>query len=242
MQVDAFLSCPKGLKMSRIKMYVIIAAAVLTGLIVPATASALPDISLTLPGSTFPLHLNFADNGKTVTELQSASGAVLTGAGLSLLLLIGELTALGTFRADFLNNKRGTTACHSIGDAAGVILMEGSFHVVYTSLSPLTLGILYLPKFLELECGTLLIELKGSMISSFNGIGTEGSELTTASGQLAGTKGKANIKTYYNDAGTSLTAKLESNDGAGFVESNEIVEGEPVLTALGNNMWRVTSR
>jgi hypothetical protein len=228
--------------MNRLKLLAVSLVAMFAMGIMATSAFALPDISLTLPGSTFPLHLNFADNGKTKTELQSASGAVIEGAGLSLLLLIGELTALGTFRADFLNTKRAGVACNSVTDAKEVILTEGSFHVVYTSLSPLTLGILYLPKAFEVECGALLIEIKGSVISSFNGIGTEGSELTTASGQLSGTKGKANIKTYYNDAGTSLTAKLESNVGAGFVESNQIVEGEPVLTALGNNMWRVTSR
>jgi hypothetical protein len=228
--------------MNRLKLLAVSLVAMFAMGIMATSAFALPDISLTLPGSTFPLHLNFADNNKTVTELQSASGSVITGEGLSLLLLTSALTALGTFRADFLNSKRAGVPCHSVGDAAGVILTEGPFHVVYTSLSPLTLGILYLPNFVEVECNKLLIEIQGSVISSFNGIGTEGSELTTASGQLSGTKGKANIKTYYNDAGTSLTAKLESNVGAGFVESNEIVEGEPTLLALGGNMWRVTSR
>jgi hypothetical protein len=228
--------------MSRLKMYVIIAAAGLTGLVAPATASALPDTSLTLPGSTFPLHLNFADNNKTHTELQGASGSVILGEGLSLLILISGSTALGTFRTDFLNIQRESVTCNSVGDARGVILVEGSSYLVYTSLSPLALGTLYLPKFLEVECGKLLIEIQGSVLASANGIGTEGSELTTASGQLAGTKGKANIRTYYNDAGTSLTAKLESNLGAGFVESNLVVEGEPVLTALAKNMFRITSR
>jgi hypothetical protein len=210
--------------------------------IMATSAFALPDISLTLPGSTFPLHLNFADNNKTKTELQSASGAVITGEGLSLLLLIGELTALGTFRADFLNQKRVTKVCHSVGDAAGVILTEGPFHVVYTNLSPLLLGILYLPNSFEVECEGLLIEIKGSVISSFTGIGTENSELTTATGQLTGTKGKAAITKYYNDSGQLLKATLLSNVGVGFVESNLVVEGEPLVMALGNNMFRITSR
>jgi hypothetical protein len=228
--------------MNRLKLLAVSLVAMFAMGIMATSAFALPDISLTLPGSTFPLHLNFADNNKTVTELQSASGVVIEGKGLSLLLLIGELTALGTFRADFLNQKRGTKVCHSVGDAAGVILTEGPFHVVYTGLSPLTLGILYLPKAFEVECEGLDIEINGSVISSFNGIGTENSELTTASGQLTGTKGKPALTTYYNDAGGSVQALLLSNAGAGFVMSNEIVEGEPLLTALGNNMWRVTSR
>jgi hypothetical protein len=228
--------------MSRSKVYMIIAAASLTGLIAPATTSALPDTSLTLPGSTFPLHLNFADNNKTVTELQSASGSVTQGAGLSLLILIGGSTALGTFRTDFLNIKGSGKVCHSVGDAAGVILVEGSSNLVYTSLSPLTLGTLYIPKAFEVECEDLAIEIQGSVLASANGIGTENSELTTASGQLTGTKGKPAIKTYYNDAGAPVQPLLLSNAGGGFVQSNLIVAGEPVLTALGNNMFRITSR
>jgi hypothetical protein len=228
--------------MSRLKMYVIIAAAGLTGLVAPATASALPDTSLTLPGSTFPLHLNFADNGVTRTQLQSASGVVIEGAGLSLLILIGDLTALGTFRADFLHIQRGAKACNSVGDPKDVVLVEGSSDLVYTGLSPLTLGTLYLPKAFEVECEGLVIELKGSVLASANGAGTENSELTTTSGQLTGTKGKPAITTYYNDSGQLLVATLLSNAGAGFVTSTLIVEGEPLVTALGNNMFRVTSR
>jgi hypothetical protein len=228
--------------MNRLKLLAVSLVAMFAMGIMATSAFALPDISLTLPGSTFPLHLNFADNGKTKTELQSASGVVISGEGLSLLLLTSALTALGTFRADFLATKGSGKVCHSVGDAAGVILTEGPFHVVYTNLSPLLLGILYLPNSFEVECGTLLIEVKGSTLSSFNGIGTEGSELTTASGQLSGTKGKPALTNYYNDSGQLLVATLLSNSGAGFVGSNEIVEGEPLLEALGGNMWRVTSR
>jgi hypothetical protein len=129
-----------------------------------------------------------------------------------------------------------------VGDAAGVILVEGSSNLVYTNLSPLTLGTLYLPKFLEVACGALLIEIKGSVLASANGIGTENSELTTTSGQLTGVKGKPAITNYYNDGGQLLVATLLSNVGAGFVQSNLVVAGEPVLEALGNNMFRITSR
>jgi hypothetical protein len=228
--------------MNRLKLLGVSLVALFAMGMMATSAFALPDVSLTLSGSAFPLKLSYANNGTSKTELQSASGAVLSGEGLSLLLSTSVLTALGTFRADFFKVKRSTTNCNSIGDATGVVLTEGTFAVVYTSLSPLTLGVLYSPKAFEVACGSLDIEVQGTTISSLNGTGTEATELTNVFGQLAGTKGKANIKTYYNTAGTALTAKLESNVGAGFAESNQIVEGEPVLTALGSNMFRITGR
>ena len=139
------------------------------------SAFALPDISITL-GGAYPLHLNFADNGATVTKLESGAGTQLEGKGVSILLLTGELTALGTFRADFLNVTRSGTNCNSVGDATNVVLTEGSFHIVYTNLSPLTLGTLFLPKTVIIDCGKLEIEVKGDVIAGMNGIGTEATE------------------------------------------------------------------
>ncbi len=67
--------------------------------VMAVSAFALPDISLTL-GAAYPLHLNYLSNIANTT-LDTAAGTELQGEGLHVLFLIGELTALGTFRAIF---------------------------------------------------------------------------------------------------------------------------------------------
>ena len=123
-----------------------------------------------------------------------------------------------------------------------MILWEGSFHVVYTNLSPLTLGMLLLPKSIILDCGKLEIEVKGDVIAGMNGIGTEATELTGIKAVLKGSKGTQEIKEFYNDAGTKVAAKLEGEFGAGFVVSDQIIEGEPELLALEGKMFVITGR
>jgi hypothetical protein len=208
--------------------------------------------------NAWPLHLNYLSN-TVKTELQNTSGGIFHGAGLHVLYLFGELTALGTFRAIFLKVEKGTELCFNQGvEANGEVSTEGSFHIVYTSLASSTqglqLGVLYLPKELtgtaganqEISCPTsaLKIKVRGSLIGTLNLSGTtEATQLTGLKGVLNGVNGKQEFRAFWNDAGTGLLAKLESNiSGAGFKESNEIVEGAPELTALEGKMFVLTSR
>jgi hypothetical protein len=239
--------------MNRFKLLGVMLGAVCAMGLMATSAFALPDISVTL-GGTYPLHLEYS-NATVKTELQNANGGVLHGEGLKVLYLIGELTALGTFRATFSKVTKETEKCLNTGtEANGEVLTEGEFHIVYTSLpgstGGLQLGILYLLKELtgatEIKCpkNANTIKVKGSVIGSLNLNGTtEATQLTSLKSILNGSKGKANIRTYWNDAGTEVLAKLESNiDGAGFKESNQIVAGEPEAVALESKMFVLTSR
>jgi hypothetical protein len=227
--------------------------------VMASSAFALPDISVTLCepncSRSYPLHLNYLSN-TVKTELQDANGGVLHGTGLHVLYLIGELTALGTFRAIFLKVERNTEKCFNQGvEANGEVLTEGSFHVVYTSLAGssqgLQLGILFLVTELNEAHGNIIkcprngffIEVRGSVIGTVNQNGSSNNtQLTGVKGVLNGTKGKQEFRAYWNDAGAALLAKLESDEGGGFKESNQIVEGEPEATALEGKMFVVTSR
>ena len=81
------------------------------------------------------------------------------------------------------------------------------------------------------------------MIGGLNLPGENDTQLTGIKSVLSGSKDKAAIKTFYNDSGTAVTAKLEINiDGAGFKESNLIIEGEPEAVALESKMFVITSR
>jgi hypothetical protein len=231
--------------MKHLKLLGVMLAAMCAMGLMATSAFALPDISVTL-GGTYPLHLNFTSE-TTKSKLQGVSGSELEGTGLHVLYLIGELTALGTFRAIFLNVVRATTTEKCLSTAnAGEVLTEGSFHIVYTSLSPLRLGVLYLPNELEVTCPTvgIGIKIKGSVIGAINTPGTSSTEqLTGLKSVLNGSAGKQQFRNYYNDSGASVLAQLLCNaSGTGFKECNEVVEGEPEAVALESKMFVLSGR
>ena len=206
--------------------------------VMATSALALPDVSTTLSGSSYPLHLNY-ESSTVLTLLEDANGGVLEGTGLKLLLLTGALTALGTFRADFANVKESVSPnhkCHTAGDPTATVLTEGSFHVVITSLSPnLQIGLLFLPNEVKVECEGVNLKVKGSVIASINTNGiTTTTELTNIKGLLAmgSTAGSQQVSEYYNNAGTKVKAALITTVAGVENNSNEQVKEETTLTAL----------
>jgi hypothetical protein len=204
-------------------------------------------VDVNVPGNGYPLHLEITLL-EIKTRLEGVSGSLLNGEGLLLLFLTSELTALGTFEALFLKVEETTTnaLCHSTGDKEGEVLTSGSFHLVYTTLSPLRLGELFLPHEVEITCGKVVTKVKGDLLGSVK-LGTalseEEEDLTELGGVLSGTNGKQSIKFFYNDTPESVEAKLLSSvSGAVFKESNEVVVGEVKTKALAGRMFRVTSR
>jgi hypothetical protein len=216
------------------------------------SAFALPDVSVTLEGATYPLHLEVTL--LTVkTKLSNVVKESLSAEGLLLLFLLNELGHLGTFEALFTKivNKAGTKCFseeNAKQDPSGEVLTKGTWHLVYTSLSGSTqglqLGVLYLFSPVEEVCGTEIIKIKGDTLSSVQTLaGTEGTEYTQLSGVLLGNKeGKPNITVFYNEGGTSTKAKLEANFGSGFKEAAEEIEETITVTALKGAMFMVTSR
>ncbi len=241
--------------MKRFKLLGVMLAAMCAMGLMATSAFALPDISVTLT-STYPLHLEY-NNATVLTKLETTMGGVLSGVGLKVLYTAAELTALGTFRATFKGvEKAGVEKCFNTGiEANGEVLTEGSFHIVYTSLfgstQGLQIGILYLVTPLtgatEILCptNTNKVKVQGDVIGSINLLAkgnTAQKQYSGLASVLTGTAGKQTIRAFWNDAGTGLLAKLESNvDGAGFKESNQVVEGEPEATALEGKMFTITS-
>jgi hypothetical protein len=167
----------------------------------------------------------------------------MTGQGVTFLALTTELSALGTFSASFTNIDQGSIKCNSTGDASGVILADGEFRLVPTSLSPLNVGALLLLSEIEAECpGGDDILIQGNLLTGVTNIGSEGTELTNLGGVLLGEKGKQQLSEYYNDGGTKVKTKLEAEAGAGFVAASEQIEKELTLQVLGSKMLVITGR
>jgi hypothetical protein len=229
--------------MKRIGITAVALLAVLAMSAASASAFTLPDVSVSL-GGTYPLHLQGTLTA-TATNLDTASGSRLEGTGVTLLLLTKELTSLGEFTSTFTKvHEPGKSAelCHTTGDATGVVLIGGIFHIVLTAASGGQLAVLYLVKETEIICPKLEIAVKGSVISTLK-VGAEKEELTTASGKLSGNaKGEQELTEYVNDGGTISKALLLSNAGQGFVLSDEIVAEELKLEALESKMFVISPR
>src|ERR1700728_6075 len=131
-----------GVEMKRLKLVGVLMGALFVLAAMATSAFALPDLSVTLTGGKYPVEATGKVTGKT--SLGTSSGVALSGEGVTLTLTQAELSALGTFTTSFTKVKQGSIECHSNGDAAGVVLVKGEYHIVYTSLSPLTLGTLFL--------------------------------------------------------------------------------------------------
>ena len=243
--------------MKRLKLLGVTLVAVCAMGLMATSAFALPDVSITLctGACVYPLHISY--NSETVgTKLENVNGGVISGEGFHLLILIGQLSNEGTFRAIYLKVGKGTEKCFNQGEVEnGEVLTEGPVALVYTSLAGsahgLQLGELLSPKELtggtEISCPTnaTKIKLKGSMLATVSNAEGAGNttQLTAQKGSLSGSLGKAAFRAYYNASGVGQLAQLLSNiDGAGFKESNLVVAGEPVLEALDGKMYVISSR
>ena len=119
---------------------------------------------------------------------------------------------------------------------------------MYTSLSGSTpglqLGVLYLLSPVTIKCGVVEIDVKGDTLASVKTLpGKEAEEPTSMTEILnANGEGKPNVSIFYNEAGTSVKAKLEANFGTGFKEAAEEVTEEVTTHALEGKMFTVTGR
>jgi hypothetical protein len=234
--------------MKHLKLFgLALAAMCVFGVAAASSAFALPDVSIAL-GGAYPI--NNVVTLLTVATKLSNPVENLKGIGLLLLIIVPSLTTLGTFDVlfDGVENTKGNK-CSSENSAGGLdptgeVLLPGTWHLVYTSLSPLTLGELFLPEEVKIVCGAVKIKVKGSALAALNlGTSTEATELTALSGILTGDgSGHATQKTYYNDAGESQVSQLLSNFGTNYKESAEEVAQEVTATAELGKMYTITSR
>jgi hypothetical protein len=214
---------------------------VLAAMATSASAFTLPDVSVTLTGGVYPLHLN-SNLPTTATVLSAASGSVLTGVGTSTLLLATELSALGTFASTFLNVINGVPEkCTTGTEAPGVVKLSGEYHVVPINATG-KLGELFLVSEFVITCGTEKVTIRGSVLGSISA-GTENQELTSTTGVLLSTEtGKQELSEYINDTGSIVKAHLEADAGLEFVTAGQNVGAPATFEALGSQMFVITGR
>jgi hypothetical protein len=238
-----------GVLMRHLKPLGIALVALFTYGVMVTSASAsttLPDISLA-SGTSYPLHMevtyltsaNVENTGTEGLESKEANGG-----SILLLLLLDELSGLGTFSVLFtkvhiITEAKEGAECNSEGDKSGEVLGGGTFHVVFLPpASSKKRGDLFLERELKIECAKVKIKVKGSVLSSLEQ--PSGTEQTTLSfGVLHGSKGTPELTKYFTDTSEG-EAKLESNFGSGFLAIDVNVAKGGDLHTLEGKSFSVT--
>jgi len=173
-----------------------------------AMALELPDLHI-LEGEAYPVTGEGVIKAAKVVTLESTIGAKFEAEEVKVLFKLEALSALGPIDFHFTGVKLGTAACNSQGDAAGVILVRGEYHVVGVLVNNvLTPFLLILFTEFTLECGKLAIKIKPPIISKLEKL-TSGTDTTKVGTQPKCTKaGEQEFKTYFNDAGEEKTKQL----------------------------------
>jgi hypothetical protein len=202
-----------------------------------ASATELPDISVTLEES-FPVKAEATSLKKAgLAFLETEVGSKLTAEQVKGELELTSLSALGAVKLTFVNTKEPKSGelCNTEGDAAGIVLVAGEFHVVFLAVGPpwtLHIDVLF-EKPLVIKCGKLTIKvLPPALVALHANLEKDITEFTVdakcaknAKNEIE--KGRQQFTEYINDAGTKLTKQLLlANFGLGFENACEQVEEE----------------
>jgi len=209
--------------------------ALFTLLVVTATAFgvSLPDMHV-LSGEAYSVTAEGKLKGVEVAILLAALGK-LTAEEVRAKLVVESLDALGKAEFDFINVKesKGKQTCHTKGDAEGVVLLIGEFHLVLTvSATTGELAALILFTELTIECvkeigagikvfvrGPMLVKVIAPLNKDFTSF-----EVTV----LCKEKDIQLPSSYFTDEGKELTKILLLADfGAGKENACELVK-EPI--------------
>jgi hypothetical protein len=198
-----------------------------------ALAVTLPDVHVALE-EAYPITAT-SKAPKAITGLATAGGSVLTGEGVETTLTWTELSAAGTYVANFTNVVKGAKKCKTTGDAAGTVLISGGVALVTVSEAPLTVAPLFSVPKTKIECEGLNVTVEGNVLGTYTG--SLNKQITEFTGTLKGEKGKQELTKYLNDAGETKEALLLSEAGAGFTKSSENVS--EVITFKSAKMLEV---
>jgi hypothetical protein len=199
----------------------------LLGLVTATTASAftLPDIATALTGETYPIigegSVKVAEGSESEDYFETETSKI-PDRETRVKLEVSELGSGGVGEVELLGiheSGKPTETCNTEGDAAGVVLVKGEFHLVVTSLSPLEIGTLLTFKKFTVNCkGGLKVKVEGPLIGRVK-VPLGGGAGDVASVLLAfhcSGPGIQELSSYYNDEEKLVTGELlKANFGAG---------------------------
>jgi hypothetical protein len=166
---------------------------------------ALPYFLLLPLTEKYPISLE--GSTKTEVKVESLGKFGFTAAELKYSLEAAKLGASGpiTLRLTGVKEKAFPVACKSEGAGAEEVLWNGEYHLVFTSLSPLAVGLLISYPELVVKCGTNF-EIKSPLLIGITPL----KETTTSVKIFAKCKpaGVQELTSYYNDAEELLTDNL----------------------------------
>ncbi|HEX3910432.1 MAG TPA: hypothetical protein VHW67_07010 [Solirubrobacteraceae bacterium] len=200
------------------RIHLVVLAVTALGLASASSASALlPDLSL-LASESFPWTAEGTAAGAYNVTTLIGSSFICTG--LTIKVEFVQLGSLGIYRLTFTGCKEGATnKCKTGAEPAETVVITGEAHLVFISLSPLTVGVLYLVPTTTLLCGPagspekLKIKIEGSSLARFTG--ALNTNLTMYTTVIHGSKGKAENAKYLNSEGKEVEASLKANFGLG---------------------------
>jgi hypothetical protein len=141
---------------------------------------------------------------------------------------------LGTFHFDFLGcnvTEPVPAKCTGLGEAtAGEILVLGTYHSVFDSLSPLGAALLMLVNEVHFACSIVLVKVKGELVCLVSVPGTKGTKVKL---DCEKTLGDPKEFTYWNNAGTEVKIPeglLAAESDGPFKDAAEEASGEGSVT------------
>jgi hypothetical protein len=226
--------------MQKVRLFVFAALALMALGFAASSASAAPTSTsaLLLAGDSFPVKFSSlpADqpvgNNTVLSELQNSAES-LEGVGI---LLQGEFLKAtgGLYEALFLKVKQrggAKSACNSLGDPSGEVLVpQGNFFLVHDISEKEGAGVLFEVKPFHIECGTILVEIKGNVLGLLLPLNKEilwtggkgGLECKVKGGEEGIGVPKEN-KYWTSLLSSELTALLLANFGTGFKQACELI-------------------
>jgi hypothetical protein len=214
----------KGLLMRLLKaglVQLLLIGALSLASVSPALALELPDVHV-LSGETYPTagEGKIADPSGVADIVETELGERMPAKTMTVNAEFTELSSLGPMTLTFtgVEEVRGKTSCNTTGDSAGTVKIPGEYHVVDTSVSPLTAAILILFKELVAECnsGKIKVKIRSPNLIRLEKV-TSGGDVTEY-GLVSNCtiKGKAELREYLNDEGKPVKGVPSANFGLGF--------------------------
>lgn len=167
--------------------------------VMPTTVinKALPYIQILPSTESYPIVLEGATKSEVKTESPGSFGFSANEVKYSLEIAKVGSSGLITLKLFGVKEKGTLTSCSTEGSAAGEVVLKGETRLVFTSLLPLTVGVLVTFPELVVKCG-IRFETKAPLIL---GVKAGLKETTTSLALLAKCKetGRQEPSAYYND-------------------------------------------